>query len=309
MTWDLTMHSTPAALLRTFFNQQTELGMPGYVLSSTGLRRDLMHTPVPAATTAKPVVKPTTAFAAPTFKAAFSAPVIKNTPASTASPLSRLKRIGPAALPIVNNSVNQQTPPTVARINTPNRLALKALFDAEKNCTRCSCSSLRIKFAFGAGNADAAIVIIIDAPDNESSSAGLPITGHSAIVLDELLAAVGINKNRDCFITTALKCPASSNQKPLAAELNACEPLLIKQLEIIKPKLIICAGQAAAHLLLHTDSSVTDLRTTTHRFMQIATVVTWPFSLIATDTTYFDQARVDFATAATLLNDLQKEQS
>ena len=110
-------------------------------------------------------------------------------------------------------------------------------------CKKCSLGLTRNKFVFGIGDPNAELMLIGEAPGKEEDLNGEPFVGRAGKLLDKILSAIDKNRNDGVFITNVLKCRPPNNRDPLASEVDKCEPYLLKQIEIIKPKLIVALGK------------------------------------------------------------------
>ncbi|HSG58239.1 MAG TPA: uracil-DNA glycosylase [Woeseiaceae bacterium] len=150
----------------------------------------------------------------------------------------------------------------------------EALRSAVAGCTRCSLCESRTQTVFGVGDTDADWMIIGEAPGAEEDRRGEPFVGRAGKLLDEMLRAVG--QGRDvAFIANILKCRPPNNRDPRPEESTACRQYLDRQIELVKPKIILAVGRIAAQLLLDTDAPVGRLRGTVHRLDATPLVVTY----------------------------------
>jgi DNA polymerase len=141
-------------------------------------------------------------------------------------------------------------------------------------CQKCSLGATRIKFVFGVGNPKAEIVLIGEAPGADEDAKGEPFVGRAGQLLNKILEAIHF-KREDVFICNILKCRPPNNRDPRPEEVQQCEPYLWKQLEIIKPKIILCLGRISAQVLLKTTDSLTKLRENVHDYRGIPLLVTY----------------------------------
>ncbi len=142
------------------------------------------------------------------------------------------------------------------------------------NCTKCSLGHTRIKFVFGVGNPKAEVVVVGEAPGADEDEQGEPFVGRAGQLLNKILEAIHF-KREDVYICNILKCRPPNNRDPQAEEIDCCEPYLWKQMDIIKPKIILCAGRIAGQSLLKTNSSLTQLRGRVHDYRGIPLMVTY----------------------------------
>lgn len=142
------------------------------------------------------------------------------------------------------------------------------------HCQNCGLGATRTKFVFGVGNPNADIMVIGEAPGADEDAQGEPFVGRAGQLLNKILEAVQF-KREEVFIANILKCRPPNNRRPNADEVEQCEPYLLKQIELIKPKFILCLGLTAAQTLLKTDASLTSLRASVHDYHGVTTFVTY----------------------------------
>lgn len=152
--------------------------------------------------------------------------------------------------------------------------SLERLDSAISGCLKCTLGSTRKNFVFGVGNPKAKLVLIGEAPGADEDEKGEPFVGRAGQLLNKILAAVQLRRE-DVYICNILKCRPPNNRDPLPQEAEACEPYLKKQLDIIKPKLILCLGRIAGQTLLKTNASLTELRKNVFIYEGIKVLVTF----------------------------------
>jgi len=152
--------------------------------------------------------------------------------------------------------------------------ALAALRDEVLPCTACSLHETRNSTVFGAGNPDADVVFIGEAPGRDEDIQGEPFVGRSGQLLTKIMSAIGYGRD-DVFICNILKCRPPNNRDPQREEVAACEPHLKRQLAILNPRVICCLGRVAAQTLLGTDASLKRLRETVHFYEGIPVMATY----------------------------------
>ena len=129
------------------------------------------------------------------------------------------------------------------------REELKAVYVQARACTRCpELARTRTQVVFGAGNADADLMFVGEAPGAREDEQGLPFVGAAGKLLDELLGEVGLAR-ADVFIANVLKCRPPGNRDPQSAEIDNCREFLMRQVELIEPRIICTLGNFATKLL------------------------------------------------------------
>lgn len=144
-------------------------------------------------------------------------------------------------------------------------------------CTRCELHRTRTQTVFGVGNRDADWLVIGEAPGAEEDLRGEPFVGRAGQLLDNMLAAIGLDRKRNAYIANILKCRPPNNRDPRPEEVACCEPYLAQQIALIKPRLILAVGRIAAQNLLKTDAPLNRLRGRVHHYgaAQIPVIVTY----------------------------------
>jgi DNA polymerase len=138
-------------------------------------------------------------------------------------------------------------------------------------CTRCGLATTRTQTVFGVGNAHADWLVIGEAPGAEEDRQGKPFVGAAGKLLDSMLQAIDLSRDRNVFIANMLKCRPPHNRDPRPGEVDACLPYLMRQVAAIKPKLILAVGRIAAQNLLATAAPLARLRGRVHRFGPLST--------------------------------------
>lgn len=127
------------------------------------------------------------------------------------------------------------------------------------NCKRCSLHKTRHNIVLGAGNPKAELMFIGEAPGEDEDLQGLPFVGRAGQLLTKIVEAMGF-KRSDVYIANILKCRPPNNRPPLPNEIEECEDILKKQIDIIKPKIICTLGKFASQTLLRTETTISALR-------------------------------------------------
>ncbi len=141
-------------------------------------------------------------------------------------------------------------------------------------CLKCPLGKTRTNFVFGVGNPHADIVVIGEAPGADEDAQGEPFVGRAGQLLNKILEAIHF-KREEVYICNILKCRPPNNREPLPEEIELCEPYLWKQLEIVKPKMILCVGRIAGQALLKTNDSLSALRGKFFDYRGIKLMVTY----------------------------------
>jgi uracil-DNA glycosylase len=143
-------------------------------------------------------------------------------------------------------------------------------------CTRCGLSATRTQTVFGVGNLQAQWLIVGEAPGAEEDRAGEPFVGRAGQLLNAMLRAIGLPRE-EVYIANTLKCRPPHNRDPQPNETGECFPFLERQIELLKPKIMLVVGRIAAHNLLRTDVSLSRLRQQVHLFgaSRVPLVVTY----------------------------------
>jgi len=149
------------------------------------------------------------------------------------------------------------------------------LKQAVSGCTKCGLHKTRTQTVFGVGDENADWMLIGEAPGAEEDRLGDPFVGQAGRLLDNMLAAIGLSRRENVYIANVLKCRPPGNRNPAPDEVEKCTPHLLKQIELIKPKLILAMGRFAAQTLLDTDASVASLRGRLHRYAGVPLIVTY----------------------------------
>jgi uracil-DNA glycosylase family 4 len=136
-------------------------------------------------------------------------------------------------------------------------------------CDRCELHTSRTNTVFGVGDRGADLLIIGEAPGADEDRQGEPFVGRAGQLLNAMLKAIGLERNQ-VFIANILKCRPPGNRDPQPDEVSQCEPYLLRQIELLQPKLILAVGRIAAQNLLATNEAVGRLRGREHQFGKTA---------------------------------------
>ena len=144
-----------------------------------------------------------------------------------------------------------------------------------KSCQACGLAKTRTQTVFGVGDEDADWLIVGEAPGAEEDKRGEPFVGRAGQLLDNMLAAIELKRGENVYIANVLKCRPPENRDPHGEEVMQCDPYLKRQVELIKPKLILALGKFAAQSLLNSDATVTSMRGKLHGYCGVPVIVTY----------------------------------
>jgi len=137
--------------------------------------------------------------------------------------------------------------------------ALQMFHEAIRDCQKCALAAGRTQVVFGSGNPEADIMFVGEAPGYYEDKEGRPFVGAAGKLLDRLLQEIGLQRS-EIFIANVLKCRPPQNRDPLPDEVEACKPYLLRQIELIKPRVICTLGNFATQLLLEKKVGITKVR-------------------------------------------------
>ncbi len=126
-------------------------------------------------------------------------------------------------------------------------------------CTRCKLHSTRHKIVFGDGNPKAELVFVGEGPGADEDAQGLPFVGRAGKLLTQMIEAMGLQR-KDVYICNVVKCRPPENRQPEEDEVSTCSPFLLRQIDTIAPKVIVCLGAVAAKTLLQTNRGISQFR-------------------------------------------------
>lgn len=216
---------------------------------------------------------PAPAFAPTPTPSPSPTPAIRPTPTAPPAPAAATPKQAPAtpapAVPAATAS------PTSSSASDDVDSALAALRREIQACTRCALHQGREHAVPGEGNPRADVLFLGEAPGASEDKAGRPFVGPSGQLLDRILSgAMGLQRS-DVYIANVAKCHPPGNRNPEPDEVAACLPFLVRQLALVRPKVIVCLGRVAAQNLLGSDESVGKLRGRDLQYEGIPVVVTW----------------------------------
>ncbi|MDX2129421.1 MAG: uracil-DNA glycosylase [Chloroherpetonaceae bacterium] len=151
---------------------------------------------------------------------------------------------------------------------------LQELYEATKYCQKCRLGATRKNYVFGDGNENAKLLVIGEAPGADEDEQGKPFVGRSGQLLNKILESIGFQRS-DVYIANIVKSRPPENRNPERDEIAACIPHLFRQIEIIRPKIILCLGKVSANTLLENTHSMSSMRGKIHRWKELDVIVTF----------------------------------
>ena len=164
----------------------------------------------------------------------------------------------------------------MVRVFTSSGEALESLrVEIGPDCHRCKLHTLgRKQVVFGVGNPDADLMFVGEAPGGDEDIQGEPFVGRAGQLLTKIIEAIGM-KRSDVYIANVIKCRPPGNRNPEPDEVERCEPFLFRQIDMVKPKVIVALGKFAAQSLLKTSDPITRLRGREYRFRSATLIPTF----------------------------------
>jgi uracil-DNA glycosylase family 4 len=178
--------------------------------------------------------------------------------------------------------------------------ALAAVRDLIGECQRCQLAQGRNKIVFADGDPNAQIMFVGEGPGADEDAQGLPFVGRAGQLLNNMIAAMGL-KREQVYIANIVKCRPPQNRKPEPGEANTCMPFLERQIEIVRPRVLVALGATAAAYLLGMRGSIASMRGRIHDYRGIQTVVTYHPAFLLRDPTQKKEAWKDLQMAMSAL--------
>jgi uracil-DNA glycosylase family 4 len=170
-------------------------------------------------------------------------------------PLWRARSV--EAAPIAAPPAEEVRPVTIALMPVEGLAAIRADIG---DCTRCKLHTLgRTQVVFGVGNPEADLMFVGEAPGRDEDQQGFPFVGRAGQLLTKIIEAIAL-KREDVYIANVIKCRPPENRNPEPDEVETCEPFLFRQIDVIKPKVIVALGKFGAQTLLRTLDPISRLR-------------------------------------------------
>jgi len=160
----------------------------------------------------------------------------------------------------------------VAKIHAMDWAQLKSSASA---CTACALHESRKQAVLGVGDEQAEWLFVGEGPGAEEDERGEPFVGQAGKLLDNMLAAIALKRGSNVYIANVVKCRPPGNRTPEPAEAQACEPYLARQIELMRPRLIVALGKVAAQNLLGLEATLASLRGRIHQYRGTPLIVTY----------------------------------
>jgi DNA polymerase len=152
--------------------------------------------------------------------------------------------------------------------------SLGELHDVYSECRRCPLGDLRTNFVFGVGNPNATVMFVGEAPGRDEDLQGEPFVGRAGKLLNKILESIGFQRE-DVYIANILKCRPPGNRDPQPSEIASCEPILGRQITLIRPLILCTLGAFAARTLLDTKQGISRLRGRVHSYRGVPLIPTY----------------------------------
>jgi uracil-DNA glycosylase family 4 len=173
-----------------------------------------------------------------------------------------LQRLAPVVAPVNPKTASLPVVAGPSLFEAVNKIADDTLPKIRENlgeCTRCKLHTTRHKIVFGDGNAKAELVFVGEGPGADEDAQGLPFVGRAGKLLTQMIEAMGLQR-KDVYICNVVKCRPPENRQPEEDEVSTCSPFLLRQIDAIAPKVIVCLGAVAAKTLLQTNRGISHFR-------------------------------------------------
>lgn len=154
-------------------------------------------------------------------------------------------------------STNSTIPASSSSIDNTAGLSLDELNAKVLRCTRCGLARTRNNVVPGMGVEHPDVLVIGEGPGHDEDMQGLPFVGKAGVLLDRMLAAIGLDRKTNCYIANIVKCRPPENRNPFPDEQAACFSFLEAQIHILKPKIILCMGKIAIEKLMNQNIAIT----------------------------------------------------
>jgi DNA polymerase len=174
--------------------------------------------------------------------------------------------------------------------------ALQLIRDDLGDCTRCALHKGRNKIVFGDGDANARLMFVGEGPGADEDAQGLPFVGRAGQLLNNMISAMGL-KREQVYIANVVKCRPPGNRTPEPEEANTCSPFLFRQIDVVRPQVLVALGATAATYLLGHRQPLAGLRGRVHAFRGMQLIVTYHPAFLLRDPRQKKEAWADLQIA------------
>jgi uracil-DNA glycosylase family 4 len=172
----------------------------------------------------------------------------------------------PASAPAIGGGEAETAPLEAAAAPRTDAESLPDVRADLGDCTRCKLHGLgRRQIVFGVGSPDADLMFVGEAPGRDEDIQGFPFVGRAGQLLTKIIEAIGLTRD-EVYIANVIKCRPPENRNPEPDEVASCAPFLFRQIDVVKPKVIVALGTFAVHTLLETDAPISRLRGTVYDY-------------------------------------------
>jgi DNA polymerase len=174
--------------------------------------------------------------------------------------------------------------------------ALQLIREDLGECTRCALHKGRNKIVFADGDPNARLMFVGEGPGADEDAQGLPFVGRAGQLLNNMIAAIGL-KREEVYIANIVKCRPPGNRTPEPDEANTCSPFLFRQIDVVRPQVLVALGATAATYLLGQRQPLAGLRGRVHAFRGMQLIVTYHPAFLLRDPRQKKEAWADLQIA------------
>jgi DNA polymerase len=174
--------------------------------------------------------------------------------------------------------------------------ALQAIREDIGDCTRCALHKGRHSIVFADGSPTARLMFVGEGPGADEDAQGLPFVGRAGQLLNNMISAMGL-KREECYIANVVKCRPPGNRTPEPEEANTCSPFLFRQIDVVRPQVLVALGATAATYLLGARQPLAGLRGRVHAFRGMSLIVTYHPAFLLRDPRQKKEAWADLQIA------------
>lgn len=156
-----------------------------------------------------------------------------------------------------SQNITQESIPNMTQDSTTSPISLDELNAKILRCTRCGLARTRNNVVPGMGVQNPEVLVVGEGPGHDEDMQGLPFVGKAGVLLDRMLAAIGLDRKTNCYIANIVKCRPPENRNPFPDEQSACFSFLEAQIHILKPKMILCMGKIAIEKITGQSIAIT----------------------------------------------------